>query len=182
VNVLPTLRYKIITADTAQKTKTRNDYTVMQCWGATLDGKAILIDQIRGKYEAPELLTMGRAFFTKHRDGCRGMWIEDKVSGTGLIQQLQREGVPVNAIQRTADKEERAHDITPYLQAGHVLILDAPYVSDLTQELILFPEGVHDDQVDTFVDGVKVVSGFGIGQSKRESGATVARGRVNSII
>jgi predicted phage terminase large subunit-like protein len=156
-DVAPLCRYTIITADTAQKTGTRHDYSVFQHWGIDQGGKIYLLGQIRGKWEAPELLVQARAFFQK--TGARAVHIEDKVSGTGLIQQLRREAVPIVAVSRTADKYERANDITPYCQAGIVnLPKNAPWLSGILAELEDFPEGVNDDQVDCFVDAVDILS------------------------
>ena len=111
---VPPLEFRFITADTAQKTGQENDYSVLQCWGRSTTGQAILLDFIRGKWEAPDLLTRARAFWGKHKVGTngtlRGMYVEDKVSGTGLIQTLRREGVPVVPVQRNRDKLSRAHD------------------------------------------------------------------------
>ena len=53
---LPPIEYRVIMADTAQKVGTRNDYTVFQHWGLGRDGRAYLLDQVRGKFEAPELI------------------------------------------------------------------------------------------------------------------------------
>ena len=64
--ILPQISYRVIFADTAQKTGTQNDYSVFQCWGYTATKQAVLIDQIRGKWEAPELLTQARNFWAKH--------------------------------------------------------------------------------------------------------------------
>lgn len=164
--VLPKLQYRIIFADTAQKTKEASDYSVFQCWGYTATGQAVLIDQIRGKWEAPELMTHARAFWAKHRaiDGqgaLRSMKVEDKVSGTGLIQTLKREGIPVLPIQRAIDKLTRAMDAAPYIEAGNVLLpKDAAWLSDFMAECSAFPNGAHDDQIDPMCDAVaEVVSG-----------------------
>jgi phage terminase large subunit-like protein len=101
--VLPKLKWRGIWGDTALKTKEQNDYSVFQCWGESMDGQAVLIDQIRGKWEAPELLTQARAFWTKHKgEGTgtlRSFNVEDKASGTGLIQTLKKEGIPILGIQ-----------------------------------------------------------------------------------
>ena len=157
---LPEITHRSIYADTAQKTKTQNDYSVFQCWGRTVNNKAVLIDQIRGKWEAPELLMQARAFWAKHRavQQCgvlRAMRIEDKSSGTGLIQTLAREGIPVAPIQRSADKVSRAMDIAPLIEAGHVIIpADAPWLSEYLGEFSRFPTGAHDDQIDPTMDAV----------------------------
>jgi predicted phage terminase large subunit-like protein len=157
---LPKLSYRAIYVDTAQKTKEHNDFTVMQCWGKGKRGGAYLIDQIRGKWEAPELLTHARAFWAKHKSAyglaaLRSMEVEDKVSGTGLIQQLRREGIPVRAIQRDKDKLTRAMDVVPQVEVGNVYLPDgAPFLSDFLAESSAFPNGAHDDQLDPMMDAV----------------------------
>jgi predicted phage terminase large subunit-like protein len=160
--VLPPLKWRGIWADTAQKAKEANDYSVFECWGETEDGKAVLIDLIRGKWEAPELLAQARAFWAKHkampgdrRGALRSFRIEDKVSGTGLIQTLQREGVPVQGIQRDSDKVTRVMDVAPSIEAGLVLLPSgASFLSDFLAETSAFPNGAHDDQVDPMADAV----------------------------
>lgn len=154
----PGLEYRMIYADTAQKTGTQNDYSVIQCWGKSRMGQAVLLDQIRGKWEAPELLVQARAFWAKHRQGpatLRAFKVEDKVSGTGLIQTLKREGVPMLAIQRDRDKVTRAMDAAPMIESGNVLLpRNAPWLSDLLAEASSFPNGAHDDQLDPLFDAV----------------------------
>lgn len=156
--VPPALEYRIIYADTAQKTGTQNDYSVIQCWGKSRTGQAVLLDQIRAKWEAPELLVQARAFWTKHKPGAaplRAFKVEDKVSGTGLIQTLKREGIPMLAIQRDRDKVTRAYDAAPMIESGNVLLpRDAPWLSDLLAEATTFPNGAHDDQLDPLFDAV----------------------------
>lgn len=160
--VVPSIQWRGIWADTAQKAGEANDYSVFQCWGRATDGRAILLDQIRGKWEAPELLTQARAFWAKHkaiegRGNLRTFRIEDKVSGTGLIQTLKREGVPVQGIKRQPghDKVVRAMDAAPSVEAGLVwLPASAPWLSDFLHEMSTFPGGEHDDQVDPAADAI----------------------------
>jgi predicted phage terminase large subunit-like protein len=141
------------------KTKEQNDYSVFECWGKTKEGKAVMLDMVRGKWEAPELLIQARAFWAKHRamenGTLRAMKVEDKASGTGLIQTLKREGVPVIPIQRNIDKVTRAMDVAPQIQVGNVLLPQtAPWLSDLLAEASVFPNGAHDDQLDPMMDAI----------------------------
>jgi predicted phage terminase large subunit-like protein len=165
--VLPQLEFRFITVDTAQKTETHNDYSVLQCWARSSIGQAVKIDQIRGKWEAPELLVQSRAFWLKHSNDqrpqilksvLRGMYVEDKVSGTGLIQTLRREGLPVIAVQRNKDKISRAYDASPFIESGNVLLpQDSPWLSDFLAEVAAFPSGSHDDQLDPMFDAINLV-------------------------
>lgn len=158
--VPPVTTTRSIYADTAQKTKTHNDFTVFQCWGKTETGQPVLLDQLRGKWEAPELLTHARAFWKKHKavtgmGNLRAIKCEDKVSGTGLIQTLRREGIPILPIQRNVDKLTRAMDVAPMIESGNVLLPeDAPWLSDYLAEFSQFPNGAHDDQVDPTMDAI----------------------------
>lgn len=154
----PALEWRAIYADTAQKTGQDNDYSVFQLWGRSKTGQAAMLDQIRGKWEAPELLVRARAFWAKHLAGpvpLRSFKIEDKVSGTGLIQTLRREGLPMVAIQRDRDKIVRAHDAAPMIESGNVLLpRDAAWLADFLTEASVFPNGAHDDQLDPMFDAV----------------------------
>jgi predicted phage terminase large subunit-like protein len=160
--VLPPLEYRNIHADTAMKAGEENDYSVFQCWGRSFTGTAYLIDQIRGKWEAPELLVQARAFWFKHKSTgtsmLRAMRIEDKASGTGLIQTLRREGIPIVPVQRNTDKVSRGYDAAPYIEAGNVFLpIDAPWLSDFLPEVSGFPGAANDDQCDPLFDAVNEV-------------------------
>lgn len=156
---LPAMEWRQIHADTAQKTGEENDYSVFQCWGRTVTGQAVLIDQIRGKWEAPELLVQARAFWLKHKAvpgaPLRAMKVEDKVSGTGLIQTLRREGVAILPVQRAKDKVSRAYDAAAFIESGNVLLPEwADWLSSFLAEAEAFPSGAHDDQLDPMFDAV----------------------------
>ena len=163
--VLPEIAHRTIYADTALKTKEQNDYSVFQCWATSKDGGKYLIDQIRGKWEAPELMTQARSFWNKHKaeKGCgflRAFKVEDKASGTGLIQSLARERIPITGIQRNIDKVTRGLDAAPQIETGNVYLpQDAPWLSDFLAESSAFPNGKHDDQLDPMFDAVTDVSG-----------------------
>lgn len=162
----PRIRFTVIFVDTAQKTADHNDYSVFQLWGMGYDGRIYLLDQIRDKWEAPELLKQARAFWNKHRARAhaapRCMKIEDKSSGTGLIQQLRRgdaqqgiKPIPVKDIQRNRDKVSRAYDATPRIEQGLVVLPEnAAFLSDYLKEFATFPNGSHDDMIDPTMDAI----------------------------
>lgn len=141
--------------DTAMKAKEINDFSVFEVWGKCQKGEAYLIDMIRGHWEAPELETQAIAFWAKHSH-CIALKIEDKVSGTSLIQTLERETViPVVGIPRPTDKVERANGVLKYVESGRVhLPKNAPFLSDFLTEVSAFPNGTHDDQVDPMLDAL----------------------------
>lgn len=172
---IPPLAWRTIYADTAQKTSERNDWSVFQAWGRTTDGRAVLLDQIRGRWEAPDLDREARAFWAKHAAWpahvygvLRAMKVEDKASGTGLIQALRRppEAIPVAAIQRHKDKYTRALDVLPRVAVpGAVVIPDsAPWLAEWLAEVLAF-DGAggsrFDDQVDPMLDACSEILGGG---------------------
>ena len=79
------------------------------------------------------------------------MVIEDKGSGTSLIQDLRREGVvrPI-AFTPEGDKLTRMSAQSAKIEAGQVhLPKQASWLGDFKTELLAFPNGRHDDQVDS---------------------------------
>jgi predicted phage terminase large subunit-like protein len=156
----PPIRWRSLWADTAQKTKEQNDNSVIQCWGYSQNGQAVLLDQIVGKWEAPDLANRARLFWAKHKQvegmgTLRAFNVEDKVSGTGLIQTLKREGIPMIGIPRNKDKVTRAFDAAPLVEAGQVVLMsNVPHISDMLSEAALFPNGEHDDMIDCAMSAI----------------------------
>jgi predicted phage terminase large subunit-like protein len=77
--------------------------------------------------------------------------IEDKASGTQLIQELVAEGLyAVTRYQPQSDKVMRMHAQTAMIENGFVhLPKEAPWLAECLHELTAFPKGRHDDQVDS---------------------------------
>ena len=124
-----------------------------------MQGNAYLLAQVRGKFEAPELLQTARVFYGQVHGqfGTVGaFYIEDKVSGTGLIQELIREGLPIIPLTRQKDKFSRVLDIVPYVAGGKVFIPQQG-MDEFLDECVAFRQDMkhaHDDQVDCLADGV----------------------------
>lgn len=163
----PPLKSRHMIADTASKTKESNDFSVFEVWGETFDNRLVLLDILRGKWEAPELLRRAIAFWKKHtadqeKNGVlRNLWVEDKSSGTGLIQTLRSEHhVPVKEIQRNQDKYSRCLDAQPYIETGCILVPgDAPFTNDFILEAESFTsDNSHsfDDQLDPMFDAIEM--------------------------
>ena len=162
---LPVLKWRAIWADTAQKIKEHNDYSVFLCAGLGYDNRLYIIDVRRGKWEAPELIKEAKAFINKHKESntkigkLRYMAIEDKASGTMLIQNISRETtLPIKAIQRDTDKLTRTMDVVFYVEGRRVVLpVSAPWLLNYVEEI----EGLkadftheHDDQWDPTIDAI----------------------------
>jgi predicted phage terminase large subunit-like protein len=77
--------------------------------------------------------------------------IEDKASGTQLIQELIEEGLhAVTRYQPQSDKIMRMHGQTAMIENGFVhLPKEAGWLVEYVHELTAFPKGKHDDQIDS---------------------------------
>ncbi len=173
-DVIPRLKVILIFGDTATKKGSTNDYSVFLAAGLTYDDKIAILDVHRKKYETPELLVAARQFWNKHvrkhgtnRIGATSFKIEDKSSGTYLIQQFRREGIPVQDIQRNTDKVQRALATAPEVSRGNVLLptcatplTDAMWVHDYITEHSKFTvkdTHAHDDQIDVTMDAIETL-------------------------
>ena len=155
-DVLPRLSRVGVFMDTAQKTGEQNDYSVLLLAGLGIDGAVYLIDLKRGKWDAVELENTTKDFYAKHKPTYAGLifYIEDKSSGTGLIQKIKRENnIPAKAVTPQKDKYTRVLDVVGYIESGYVnLPSSGAWVSDFIDECEKFTatnSHLHDDQVDT---------------------------------
>lgn len=162
----------LISGDTAMKVKEHNDYSVFAVGGVTDDNRLHVLDIVRGKWEAPELekiaVTTWNKYKTNPKTGlaCNGFYIEDKASGTGLIQGLKSKyGIPVFGVKADTDKLTRCENILPYIESGQVLLPESEnyfFVPDLLAECEAFSRDMshtHDDQVDAL--GILVQEALG---------------------
>lgn len=132
--------------DTASKAEDLNDYSVGITAMVTKDVIHIL-DLYRAKLEYPELKR--KIIAKKERWNADIVLIEDKGSGTSLIQDLRREHVLAKAVKPEGDKVVRMSACTAQIEAGAVLLPDeAPWLDEFRSEVLAFPRGAHDDQVD----------------------------------
>lgn len=118
----PKIEHKLITCDTAMKSKTSNDHSVLQCWGRS-EKRAFLIDQIRGRWEPAELIANSKRFYSKHHKASSPiayMAIEEAAAGTTLMGELRKQGIPARGIVRTKDKVTRILEALPYQATGMV--------------------------------------------------------------
>jgi predicted phage terminase large subunit-like protein len=134
--------------DTASKAEEIHDWSVCTTW---LVQKELyyLLAVFRRRLEYPELKRTIAAQAQMH--GADTVLIEDKASGTSLIQDLCQEGSlhPI-AVVPEADKLTRMASQSAKIEAGRVLFPeDAPWLGDFLTEILQFPHGRHDDQIDS---------------------------------
>jgi predicted phage terminase large subunit-like protein len=136
--------------DTANKASELSDYSVCTTWGYH-DKKFYLLDVLRKRLNYPELR---RAVIDQaRRFGVTNIIIEDRASGTQLIQDLQAEGlmgVIAYGPPAGTDKLMRLHAQTALFENGNVLLpRQKHWVQDYINEITGFPGTKFDDQVDS---------------------------------
>jgi predicted phage terminase large subunit-like protein len=146
--------YFVISWDTAMKSSELCDYSVGTVWHVQGRGrKKNLIDVARGRFEYPELVTQAVALYRKWKfEGfTTHLVIEDKGSGSSLIQSLKAERIYSHYKPKLdGDKVMRLTAQAAEFHAGTIhLREDTPWVGDLVAELLGFPGVRHDDQVDS---------------------------------
>jgi len=147
----------VISWDTAMKSTELADYSVGTVWHVR-GNKFFLLDLVRGRYDYPELKRA--VLSTKHRWPGGHMLVEDKGSGTSLIQDLRRDGVPVISIRPEGDKVSRLFANQAQFESGSVWFpQDADWMPDLVSELMAFPSVRHDDQVDSISQALTWIDG-----------------------
>lgn len=160
--ILPRLKWRAIYGDTAQKTKESSDYSVFLHAGIGMDDRIYLIDVLRGKWDSLDLERHAVLFWDKCKtlpgSPLRHMAIEDKSSGTGLIQRISRRAhCPVIAITRHTDKYTRLMDTQGYIESGYVMLpASGSWVTDFLMEMesINANFNTHDDQLDCLMDAI----------------------------
>jgi len=127
------------------------DYTVGVRIARDRSGVFYVEDVVRGRWSPGRRAGEMRA--AAERDGPRVcQWIEREagIGGSDRTADLIRTlaGFPVRAEPATGSKEIRAEPFAAQCEAGNVKIVRAAWTKAYIDELLAFPRGAHDDQVD----------------------------------
>jgi predicted phage terminase large subunit-like protein len=149
-----TSRSRIIqTWDPASKDGSRNDWSV----GITIqvEGDDYYVrDCIRGRFEFPDLKEKVLAADRRYKPDV--ILIEDGGTGAALAQVLGKElGHRLKLVRPEKDKITRLFVQNEKFVGGHVYFpRNASFLPELEAELLAFPHGRHDDQVDSLSQGL----------------------------
>lgn len=148
--------------DLAASTKTTADYTASAEVAISADGTLYIRDMVRGRWEWPDAKRVMMA--TMHSGSTHG--IEEAMHGLAALQELRRDptlaDVTIRGIRVDKDKVSRALPWAARAEAGKVKLVRGSWTAAFLDEVCAFPQGEHDDQVDTVSGGVQMVA------SKRE--------------
>lgn len=146
---IPMLDSKLQSWDCAFKGTDDADYVVGQVWGSA-GAQRFLIDQVRDRMSFTRTVEEVRALASVHVDAYAKL-VEDKANGTAVIDTLKQSVIGIIPVTPQGGKEARAHAVSPQVEAGQVFLphpMIAPWVWEYIEELSMFPNAAHDDQVD----------------------------------
>ena len=151
---VPQLEYIIQSYDTAFSRKETADYSAITTWGVFYpkqDGPAnlILLDSKKGRWDFPELKSQALDQYNFWEP--ETVIIEAKATGTPLTHELRQLGIPVVNFtpSRGNDKLTRVHSVSPLFESGLIWAPDERWADEVIEECAAFPNGDHDDLVDS---------------------------------
>lgn len=163
------------TVDIAMSTKDSADWTVLGVWAVTRDADLILIDLVRDRFEAPDLVPqMTRLKLLYPRLSYFG--IEANGMGLGVVQNARRKGHAVRAILTNTDKVANASTAIIKCEAGQISFPEnAPWLAEFLAEITMFDKTDHDDQVDVVSNAaIDVFNLGGAGEADEDVKARLA--------
>lgn len=168
----PGCSYIMLSIDTALKKNQRADYSAFTTWGVfeaedpdtgRKINNIILLHAFKERLEFPMLKKRVRQIDDEDGDYIKpdSILIEDKGSGISLIQELRSMGVAVESYSygrgtkaAPNDKVARANMVADIFASGYVWRPDRRYAEEVTIECAEFPNGEHDDYLDSTVQAM----------------------------
>jgi predicted phage terminase large subunit-like protein len=138
----------------------RADYSVGSSWefrfspDNTGQSGAYLCDLWRGRLEFTALKKQVVAWAEAFKPEV--ILLENKVSGMAMLQELRATThLPVVGVTPVTDKMTRLLSVISWFEAGRVFFpRTSAWLGELEAELLAFPHGAHDDQVDSLVQAL----------------------------
>jgi len=132
----------------------QGDYTVGVLMGRSAEGRYVVLDVVRGRWETfeRERVIVSTAARDRERWGEVAIWLEQEPGSGGAdsaratIRALA--GYAARAETATGQKTARAEPFAAQAGAGNVSLLRGAWNDPWVDELCVFPHGEHDDQVD----------------------------------
>ena len=155
----PATEFIIQSYDTAFLKKETADYSAITTWGMFRDDEnqmhVILLDAEKDRFEFPELRRVAHESYLFWRP--QMVLIEAKASGIPLTHELSRMGIPVvnYTPSKGNDKHVRVNTVAPFFESGRVWApMHKQYAQEVIEECAAFPNGSHDDYVDSMTQAI----------------------------
>lgn len=133
--------------DTASKPGEQNDWTVCTTW-YVVNGKYLLADVLRGRFDYPTLKTRAFEHAQLHRPSV--ILIEDSGLGVALASDLSDRRLTALAVKVEYNKQTRMAIQSAKFESGRVYLpQSSSWLEDVESELFAFPASRFDDIVDS---------------------------------
>ena len=156
---IPPLHHVIQSYDTAFLKKETADYSAITTWGIFYPNEdspanLILLDAIKGRYEFPELRRLALQQYDYWKP--ESVIIEAKASGLPLTYELRQMNIPVINFtpSKGNDKHARVNAVAPLFESGMIWAPDQKFAEEVVEECAAFPNGDHDDLVDSTTQAI----------------------------
>ena len=153
----PHCSYVIQSWDTAFEKHNRADYSACTTWGVFYreneDGREVanimLLDAFKDRMEFPTLKKTVYEMWKEWNPDT--LLIEKKAAGAPLVYEMRKMGIPISEYTPTrgSDKIARVNAISDMFASGLVWCPDRRWAEEVVEELAEFPNGDHDDLVDS---------------------------------
>jgi predicted phage terminase large subunit-like protein len=156
VNLKKIVRYW----DRAASEKETADWTVGLKMGLTHDDRIVVLNMIR--FRGTPNKVEAAIVNTANQDGTKCSPCLEKDPGQAGVMEVQYlasklSGFNVRIFSKTTDKATRARPISAQSEVGNVYVVEGSWNEDFFSELEAFPDGGHDDIVDTFSGGYDAI-------------------------
>ena len=153
----PPCSYIIQSWDTAFEKNNRADFSACTTWGifdhpdkhGNLRSNIILLDAFKERMEFPEL--KGKALEMYKEWEPDTLIVEKRAAGAPLIYEMRKMGIPMSEFTpgKGNDKISRVNAISDLFASGMVWCPETRWAEEVMDELASFPNGDHDDLVDS---------------------------------
>jgi predicted phage terminase large subunit-like protein len=159
--------------DLALKDNQTNDYSVGQVWGRK-GANLYLLNQVRGHYSLSKIQTYMKQFAAQYPQALAKI-VEDSAMGPAIKQTLTHEVPGIIPFTAKGTKRSRLDAIEPVFRSHNIFVPTREdgstprWVWDFIEELVQFPKGANDDQVDAATQAVSHMLPSGWAQLAREA-------------
>lgn len=159
--VLKSACWKFGNIDLAISKRDSADYTVMTIWAVTPEKDLLLLHVSRDRLSDAEQIALLQSLHGIHKPD---FWkVETVAYQQAFFQQALRKGIPCKSYKPDVDKERRAATAAVWCENEKAFWPEhAEWLDAWKTELLRFPKGEHDDQVDNFSMAALEVCGLAV--------------------